>query len=324
MLILAPLVCLGLVGCFDPKPPSSETEGSSGASTNEDGITSGTDGATSGADETMSGSGGCGDDGQCVPLAPEGWDGPVVVLLGTGTAPACPAQAPEELFIGRAGLSAPPAECSCECSGGSCDTTLYASLAGGCTEDLPVPVTEGMCEPIDTSAVPADTTVFIPPTGVCEPQASERVSPLQWGDEVRVCTGSLGSCGDGACVPPSVAGEGVCIVRDGEHTCPLSGYTQSFVFHRSADDTRGCSTCDCGGDLQCTLDIYQDPGCSGMPFYSAPLDSEVCEPIANVIPNGQEGPVGLLVESMGQCTPQGGESSGEATPADPFTLCCQP
>ncbi|MCA9711133.1 MAG: hypothetical protein KDK70_35150 [Myxococcales bacterium] len=298
--------------------------GGTGSSSTSAGETTGS-GTDDGVDGTGSG-GACAGAAECVPLPPPGWEGPVLAMVGSGAAPPCPAQAPQELFVAQAGLQAEPAECACTCGreASACDVTLYASLNGECSEDFGFPLSTDRCVVLDTSLAPVGASVVLPATsGACAADVLEDVSPPAWADEARVCLGATASCGEGACVPEVAAGEGVCIVREGEHTCPLSDYTQAFTFYRGVDDTRRCSACECGGSVGCRVEVHTDDTCAGVPFYQTSLSRDVCEALSTVVPE-QTDSVGVLVEATGACEAQGIEPIGDVIALDPITLCCRP
>ena len=295
---------------------------SSSGSSSSDGGTTVVD-LDDGADSTTGTEVECDEGNVCTPLPPDGWEGPLVALLGTGSAPSCPDDAPEQRLVAHSGLSAPAAQCGCECSPSQCDIEVYAGLAGGCAEDLPISLSAGMCQELVVGGISADTTISSPEVG-CTPLESAEISPPQWTDEVRLCEGPSTSCSGGSCVPSLGLGAGVCIYRDGEHTCPLSGYTQAFTFHRGLEDDRGCSPCSCGEGGSCVVSAYDNASCQGVPFFESVLDAPTCTVIGEVVPEGVT-TAGMTIEPEGgACEALGADAIGDASPVEPLTLCCLP
>ncbi len=296
--------------------------GSSGGSSSSDPGTTGVD-PDDGADSTTGIEVECDEGSDCAPLPPEGWEGPLVALLGTGSAPPCPEEAPEERIVALSGLSAPEHECGCECSPSDCNIELQAALGGGCGEELPIPLSPGDCQELSVEMIPPEMTISGSAVG-CTPSGSADIPPVQWTDEVRLCGGASPSCSGGSCVPSPGLGAGTCIYREGEHTCPLSGYTQAYAFYLGLEDGRDCTSCSCGDGGTCQISAYDGASCDGMPFFESVLNVRTCNVISEILPEGVT-TASIEVElAGGACEASGGDAFGEVLPLGPLTLCCRP
>jgi hypothetical protein len=121
-------------------------------------------------------------------------------------------------------------------------------------------------------------------------------------------------------VPSAAEFQGPCIFRSGDVACPLSGYSEKHVVYETTDDTRGCSSCTCGGATggSCSQNgtTYSDGSCqteSG----TFPIQSNACEPVSNV----GSYKFNPSVTQKGSCPPQV-NPTGSCTPKNPTTVCC--
>ncbi len=293
-------------------------DGGGTTSTSDDSSGDGADGDSTGD------AGECGADEQCVPPAPEGWEGPVLAVQAVGAAPPCPEGGGDSVLVGNTGLLAEPASCECECEAVDCQLEIYASTFGGCEEQILLPYTVGNCEAFDLAMVPPETTVTAPAAEGCAAMVTEEIPETSWSDEIRLCSGALSECSDGLCAPSLMMGEGICVYREGDHACPLSGYTQSFTMYQGVDDSRACSECQCSGSSTCQYSAYDDSMCAGMPLFSATLEMGLCVSVEEILPAKMPMTIGLQMDSVGSCEAAGIESMGEAMPDGPVTLCCRP
>lgn len=115
--IAAPAGCLFPEYTFnEPEPPPTTTTGNATGTNPED--------CTNGVDDDADGNVDCADPKcttyTCVPEIPAGWSGYFALYDGAPAGdPGCPADFPSTTtpaFLGNDGLTAPPAECACECS----------------------------------------------------------------------------------------------------------------------------------------------------------------------------------------------------------------
>lgn len=283
-------------GSGDSTSPSSGG-GQGGASTSTSTSTSstggsdaGTEDCTNGVDDNGDGKVDCADPAcgaaACVSEVPSGWTGYIALYEGDpGKDPGCPAVTfPNQLYTGKAGLTAPPAQCStCTCGapvGITCTvpplsvaTATCAQIQTGssfCSGDLNEAAT-GVCNGQDgflggqTNCGPPPTckgnqacngSITLPEaavtgTGICTASAqSAKVSQASWSTLGRACGNMAigGGCNVGqVCLPKPAAPYqgGICVFKKGLSTCPALFPTQ-HVFYDDLDDKRACSDCTCG------------------------------------------------------------------------------
>ena len=297
----------------------------------------------------------CGDcRGQCVPIAPLDFDGPLMLWMGPEQqVPAdCPSRAPIRAFEGHAALDTSNECPACECTEPACmfpsgltasdqicpgDGTQTpfdapASWGGACTSPGSVtdpllrsvtiePVTERPCEPVPPQ-VPHGGSGFGSP----------------WGLGALACAGEIfhGECRDPGmtCVPttePPPPGFRQCIAwrGEGEPVCPGT-YPEPFTFYSGLTDTRACTPCACtqlvASDCIALLSTYQDDGC--MALLNANMMAlgavDVCSDIG--MPGADLGSMDAtwIANEPGACLASGGVAQGEVIPLNPKTFCCQP
>ncbi len=337
------LVLLG--ACTVPNPKVSDS--TSGTTT---GTASGTSGTSSGPTATSFGTaaasssttGGpdlppaCEPDGVCLPAAPADWEGPIVVLSGPGAdPPTCAAPWSDQLLEAGTDVVAPPATCDCACDppeGGTCgDVTVKRFGNNSCvmlpTESFTIP--PGACDDNGGAGFPAGSkwlaTVSEYMGGSCTPQATEQVDPPTWQTAYAGCVAqpAEGMCADGThCHPPLPPDAVACIYREGNVPCPVDmDYTDRTVVYRSIDDTRGCAPCTCGDpEGACSATVRFALGnCVGGILLLAHAADGTCF-------DGPSMPADKIsistAEPQATCTPSPPLAEGEATAADPVTLCC--
>jgi hypothetical protein len=293
--------------------------------------------------------------GDCVPIAPLGWMGPVLLRLSPddGTVVACPDRAPVVGYQGHADLVAPPPSCgvcTCSPSSGTCSppVTLTASAAscpgglgsmpfdgpaawdGTCTANEPIP--NGMCNGSPCHALMSAALVVTgeacTPTIVPPPQDPSQPS---WKTAVLACEGTtfpLAGCMDhgSACVPAAAPDFRMCIFHEDDTDCP-SAYPDKQLVFADYDDQRDCTPCACGpaAGSSCTgtLGVFTDGACS-MLLLSASVGSSgpAC---FDIVPAGQalrSKTLTKLAYQPGTCAPSGGEAMGTIEPFGPSTFCC--
>ncbi|MEM7437848.1 MAG: hypothetical protein AAF436_22060 [Myxococcota bacterium] len=269
------------------------------------------DGGGSGAGGNVAGD--CAGEAVCVPAVPSGWSGPVSFGAGATAPSACPSEFPDEERLAFEGLVAQDAVCSCGCSVASATCNLISENTGGIftpTQSCDDPPSENDC--LSASLITS-----------CNAIPGETVPPFTWGTEARICEGAAAGevCTDGTCYPDPSSFGPVCILQEGEQTCP-AGFPERELFFLDASDTRACEVCTCdttGG--ACEIDIEV---CS-VAFFNLTLRSgEMC---TDLPPPGEGDGVSLLNQTITMqptCTTAGGTPTGEATPTFPITLCCLP
>ena len=310
-----------------------------------------------GASSTGAGGEGGGCSGQCAPLGPGEWLGPLLLWIGTaGEAPDCPASAPVKGAPVFADLNAPLAcgVCKCDAPSGTCTlpTTLTAASApcpgdgpgvahtsfdapagwsGACTAANSIPANQ------KCNGVNCVQSLTVAPLALTETACGVSVDPVAaklpftWGTEARSCHGvAYGPCAtpDEVCAPAAEPGFAQCLVRDGDNACP-DRYTDRHVLYGGFSDTRECTPCACsapvGSTCKAFVSVWEDGACSS-PGGSNPIDAtkSAC---FDILPSGQALGSKLAtvpVYSPGVCQASGGEPMGAAVPEEPSTYCCLP
>jgi hypothetical protein len=275
------------------------------------------------------------------PVPPGGWQGPIALELGTGTALACP-PATNVVFDGGSGLVAPGATCStCSCSAAASPTctvsvSVFAQSDAGCAA-WSAPCATG--NPVSTCAALSGSCLggagyalataagSSGPCGASAPSAT--VPPTSWSATAVGCApASPISCGPGTCLP---SGPRFCVYMDGANVaCPPAGYVTQNVYYRDVADTRGCSPCVCGqpsttctgGDVEVTslsacgiaqVKIPVGGGCTTIPVGSPAGGKYYTEMVQ-----------GTSTVASGTCPASGGQPAGAAAGASPITVCCAP
>lgn len=279
----------------------------------------------------------CGD-GTCLPVAEEGWEGPVLVSWRTGDAVDCPVLWSDDL--GELHADPLPHGCSgCECDVsnagcGSVEVEVYdandTNCAGDVLHTLPVPLAN--CQGPPLSSVPEQffrlEGVPVVAQGQCTGGnvAPDVVGPA-FGANAKLCSPSTvlaGDCPAGlACRPGVPADYFACIWRSGDVApdCP-DAYPHPQLAHQSFTDGRGCSLCGCAFPRDATCDhsvlIYAQGGCAGTPV-TLPFDG-TCSIVdawsASESIDSPTPPAGLA------CDASGGDPTGQIGVTDPISLCC--
>lgn len=328
---------------------------SSGSSSEPEGGTSKGDGGTSSGGTSGNSSGdpadaGPGDDGSvdpipalacpnagrsCVPDAPDGWTGPLVVYDGEENGvPKCPAAMNQARVDAHRGFHAPEASTctACKCTPGSgvtCKATLHSVLScnGGMQaseSELPI----GECGAV-FSGYQAQVT-FAASGGSCTAIGGvAQRAPVPWESKTRAC-GADGllrtGCADGqicAPDPPSPFRAKHCVSKAGDVACPSGAYTDKLVAN-GVDDARGCTACSCGAP---------ENNCKGnASYFTSPGASNPCSGAAKSAqfpadcPSGASGVrLNSAVASAPSCQPNGEATpTGDVVAGAPVTLCCRP
>ena len=286
----------------------------------------------------------CGDSGwACVPIAPPGWSGPFALYDGDpADAPACDGALSDSLLVANADLQAPTdALCdTCTCAaatGDLCGTvpvTAYAmsepGTCGGCSAQYFVE--DGGCQQGVTACGQALGSIEIGEApasgGSCVPaQLVPELSELAWSRAAIGCapatTDVPGCAAEETCMPLAAAPfeqELGCIAQDGDVACP-DGWSDRRVFHRDADDQRGCNPCECGPSQGAvchgSLGLYADDACAQVVVdaYGVPASCTWKSSYTSVH-------VQLDEAFGGVCEPSGGGPTGTVIASDPVTVCC--
>ncbi len=278
----------------------------------------------------------------CVPLAPIGWDGPAVLYQG-GSAAACSGAYDVTLVDGGRGLSAEPAVCSaCTCgnASGSCPAAsvqLFRAEDGECSSGCgaQVELPPGTCVDLKPIGMPcheddqryavnaSSVGVF---SGSCTPSAqTPTLPPPVWLSPYVLCgTPAGGGCGPASvCAPPAspAATSGLCVGTSGDAACP-EGFPLRELVHRSIDDQRACTECNCApATCTGTIDLFDGGQCNDG-HVKASLPSEyagTCVDFSKDKPRAR-----FTVDEAPKCSATPATPVGQAIEVDPYTVCCAP
>ena len=283
---------------------------------------------------------------ECIPAAPPGWTGPIVLLAevdGGSATGACPPSFAKSttLYLGASVANEPATcgACSCgpvtgracpssfqmltngqpSCGGNTCGTytlsTTCADIpqqAGPCTSAESLMVIDGPKSPTGGSCAANPATV-------------EQKPPVS--TTAALCTPDVAlersACAEGSvCVATAALGAGrTCISQEGDVACPGDPWTSKHLYHRSLRDDRGCTPCTCGAPTggSCTpvATFYANAGCSGA---SVPITGQACQ--NGAFPAHVRGTFNLQAGSCA-AAPDGGRPKGTVTPEGPVTICCR-
>jgi hypothetical protein len=271
----------------------------------------------------------------CVAAAPAGFFGPFAWLERPADAPmACVDAFPEPLVEAFSELSAPAADCDCNCGpvNAECGPAVVerhsgVSCAGAVQDSLDL---EPGCNVIGDGGWASNTSVFFDAPAVvggCVPLPSVDRSPAAFLTRHLACAGPLvaeGCLPGELCVPsPDDPYEPrMCVGQDGDVECPEgSGYADRMLLYRDIDDQRGCEPCSC--------DLPRGPCDGASVVLSTALNCSVLT--AAVDPDDCVGGIGgsalqgVLYEEgtpPGECDPAVVVPTGDAAGSEPVTFCC--
>ncbi|HSY24360.1 MAG TPA: hypothetical protein VK841_19665 [Polyangiaceae bacterium] len=294
----------------------------------------------------------------CVPAAPPGWQGPLLiteVLSPDAGPPGCANASWVDTLDLVGGPSADPASCTCNCgppSGIGCSAPSASFFRDRyCTQPCATPTAVGSaCTPL--SATGCGTTPHFEmgassaDGGACAPIATMSRPPLAWSSSASLCVPApsleLGACPSGqACVPaPDPASDPpvLCVAQQGNAVCPAgygfrhaprseagadAGGDGGSPYFEQANDGRGCTACTCEAPsgAACTssgIVAYDDSACT--------MIAMTIEPDAGCLafgaPNVTNATCAGAAVSGGRCAPTGGMPTGGVTLTSPYTICC--
>jgi hypothetical protein len=218
-----------------------------------------------------------------------------------------------------------------------------ACIPAGCSNYALVP---GVCKNIMENGTlcpnPGGVTYALtmdapkPDGGSCAPIAKTDVPPPAWALAGRACSSAFApgqaDCPAGSICAPKPASPyqaSVCIVQQGDASCPTLGYTSKHLLYTGVDDKRGCTpTCTCGAasgaDCAGVLSVTPPSGTS-MPTCSG-AGAKYTLPFQCQGGFGGNGDFLLtLTPSGGSCTPPTQATpTGAAAASGPVTFCCTP
>lgn len=289
----------------------------------------------------------CDDGASCIPEPPADFEGPFLTFIGGSSPPSCGGAYADEGPSGRAGLIAPPADCStcsCESTANSCATYVDVEAGGNAScggASCSVAFSQACGAPawpcIDGDAT-ANVRAKVPAgAGACTPSAQEPdIEPPSFAQRAHSCApatplAASGCDGDRVCAPSGPFDGSYCVTRDGAHDCPDGAYSERHVFYGDVEDNRDCSACECDRDCDYTVELFPeaDTTCAGTPSATLSIASPNASQQAS---SCEDAPVGdpntlraaFTVSGTGSCDPSGGEPEGAATGIDPVTFCCLP
>lgn len=284
--------------------------------------------------------------GECVPLPPLGWDGPVLLWSGPSESPQeCPQQAPNNVYEGNDGLSQVSQCPSCSCGPAACRVPSLEIWDGSGCQGASTPylapdgwtgacTSPGFIPAADLGSISFPMTQMSP----CEPQEGSIVEKVDyhWATLARACqaTEVPTACDETTiCVPtsePPPPGFEQCIFLRGEEAveCPL-GYPNRYVFYGAIDTSSvTCTACACGspagGACEAAISAWSEPGCTGTMVDEAHVSTT--EPwCSDAVPGHDLASMeaAWIQNVPGSCQASGGEPIGEAEPSGPATFCCQ-
>ncbi len=155
--------------------------------------------------------------------------------------------------------------------------------------------------------------------GACTPQGGKIVETPAWTTDVLSCT----------IAPTTRADEkGTCLRKNGNHDCPNDWPSTKTVVYASEKGKRECTKCECSGECESEIVVYDTNGCdpnsATPPIIVSINDTYVSDRTGGQYSIRTRTPVPPL-----NCTPTGGEPielvdpSAKVTPANPVTFCCK-
>jgi hypothetical protein len=286
----------------------------------------------------------CGDDGAtvCVGMAPDGWSGPVQLVLGATLEGGCP---PGLDPLGSTHYASPnglPAVCTCTCdpTGITCAVSLSFFADPSCSDasscDTTIQVTScakvGLKSPADCNGIDASAIYALAPPpspmGQCQASPAPSVLPPPFDREALLCapSASVAGCAAGEqCVPRLVG----CFYRDGKYECTdpslatdHPGLTRTMIY-TGWTEHRGCGSCQCSGLCAGGVNVYHLPvGAEGQ---CASTDQNQTLPLGQCPKLSGSGWPGLRqYEYSGPTCTAAAPPTGAITTEHPVTVCCPP
>jgi hypothetical protein len=344
---IAWIVLTGSLACTEPNPDAgqhaSTTEGTAGetsdpppttdvdttAAADATSATETTDAIDTGTDECPLGT------HTCVAGPPEGWSGPVAVMLDAAESapPPCEGDYDEDARMALHDLVGDPAICECDCAEAtdvSCESWVVEhDVTLGC----PTPDESfdflGIC--LNAPSEPQGHYWRADPAassgGSCEASGTTDVSPAAFAGRTTLCAyaGPQDGCGPGQrCAPIPVAPfeSAICVWQEGDLECPAAlGFTEKRVAFDDFTDDRACEECTCAdpvGTCSVELSFFSD-SCAGRLDYALPTDG-VCRLIGSSVESINADEDSLAIEAT--CVPSSGVPIGAVTGTGPTTICC--
>ncbi len=322
-----------------PTSDGGPTSGAPGTDAGSDGATTAVDGTAdaTGTDPTTTGASACPPTHECLPVAPEGWVGPVAFETGDilDDVVACGGDFDAELLAAMVDPTALPPECTCVCdANATCDDIVVERCS---FPNVFWVAPGGMCENDTSSNASGVWSAESELTGTCDPNATTIADPPSFTAAIRACgaTPLDAACeADHACVPlPTTPLSGqLCIFGGGDIECPNDEFALRTVYMRDFEDTRVCTECTCGSppalcDIPGGITIFENANCS---IAGGTVNIEVADGTCDPLTSGGTGiatPGSWFAPApevpADACTADGGMPDGEFLPTDPVTVCCR-
>lgn len=286
----------------------------------------------------------------CVDAVPQDWEGYYAVHVGAAADPpfGCGAVVqPESYDKDPAGQHQCEA-CTCQADNNSvCHSATTIACNWGSTNcmggtQVSVSAPDGVCAPLSN---PTNSTQISclqneppinPTVGTCTSSTTKIVGDTSlFGSRVDACPpgpGGIavtGACGAGkVCVANPPQDASVCIKKIGANACP-AGFTNEIQAFNGATDTRSCTDCGCGVNVQCDptpwIEGYDTNAC--VPNQDAPIHNVGggCVDLSPLMFGMKNHPLSvryLAINKTETCSTNGGEPMGSVTPENPVTFCC--
>lgn len=293
-------------GTTDPGTTSPSTSGPTSAT----GTTTSTSDTT---DDPTTGSQGCQVGEVCLPDAPDGWAGPVLLEPSCEGAPAFEAA---ESFAGAwsCGCNNCEVEAADTCGALAVGIEFFSDSNCEGPPEATDTISTG-CEAFDvagsyyvrlSNAEPAACTIDTQPQlGKVNAVGTTQACDMPTG---AACDG--GTCGD----------TGACIWREGEFACPDTTFTSQTILYGGYEDTRGCGACSCDATFSCgaSANVATEGATCGA-LQSVSLQVGVCSDFITPV-------AGTLTSNTGTpwevCEAIPGAQQGAVELTQPVTVCC--
>ena len=270
----------------------------------------------------------------CAPKAPAGWTGPTIQYAGDDP-PDCAGAYPDEVAQGGTVADADDADCStCSCDEASvaCASVLdfvtgaeSACDGAACTQSVTAACTELSCPYLGASsgtvgsALPAHLAQCTPSV-----QTPDVPDDADWGARMVACAPDAelrqGGCAEGdVCAPKTPFDGDICIVKTGDHACPVGQYSKRHVYFERIEDTRSCSACTCDHDCAYKWQVFADADTACATATQELTEKDQC---VAVTPTAGKIRARAEITGTGACNASGGAPTGRVGGKDAITVCC--
>jgi hypothetical protein len=274
----------------------------------------------------------------CVPAAPAGWQGPLVIYEGIGVKPPDCLLGFDLADDGKGDPTGEAATCGCTCgeaSGMTCAPPVInffsdAACSAGKSCGMKDQPTSTTCAAFDLTGCNGPHFALSDAKatgGACSPMPTKNVPAMVF-KSVRVCApkrADPSGCPNGSVITPTTGlpfePETYCIARSGPRDCAFVSFPARRVYYKTLNDMRDCSPCTCdapagascsGGSVQ----FHDDAACTTgtAPFGPPPLACTNGPKLHGVYKPG--------TASGGSCTAHPSQPVGSVDAQNATTLCC--